>query len=61
MGSGTENKAVRPVQTVRPAQVVSESGYHLDAARAVESVHSFPSPQQYDVFVYLAQFPPQDD
>ena len=32
--------------------MVLESGYHLDSARAVEHVHSFPPPQQHDVFAY---------
>ena len=61
MSSDTENKAVQAVQTVQLTQVVSESEYHLDSAHTVEPVHSFPLPQQHDVFIYLAQFPPQDD
>ena len=57
MAGGTENKAVQAVRTVRLAQGVWESGYHLDSVHAVEPVHSSPSPQQRDVFVYLAHLP----
>ena len=59
--SGTEDKAVQPVQTVQLTQGVSESGYHLNSVRAVEPVHSFLLPPQRDAFVYLAKLPPQDN
>ena len=59
--SGTEDKAVQPVQTVQLTQGVSESEYHLNSMHAVEPMHSFLSPPQCDTFVYLVKLPPQDN